>query len=161
LAYWIKELQSGATLESIADRFHAAGMTFGVYEAGMSNEAYVAAVYDHLLARGPGHAQQPTSSEIAWWANRLEHGGLTRAGMVLEMLEAVHTTYADDPDYGWVGDLLANKAALANYYAVEQGLGRLTSQEDIAFGRQLADLVTPEGFDAAIALIGLGDAAAG
>ncbi|HSV44901.1 MAG TPA: hypothetical protein VLJ58_03830 [Ramlibacter sp.] len=57
--------------------------------------------------------------------------------------------------------LLDNKAALAQYYAVEQGLGRHTQAEDIAFGRELAALVTAEGITAAIALVGIeNDAAA-
>jgi Ca2+-binding RTX toxin-like protein len=156
LVYWIDRMKQGATLESIAERFHEAGVAFGVYAAGQSDEQYIAAVYDHLLDRGSDHAQAPTAQEIGYWVAMLQEGSHTRASMVLQMLDDVRA-FEGDATYGWVASLLAHKATLAQYYAVEQGLGRHSPQEDIAFGRQLADLVTPGGIDQALALIGLGD----
>ncbi|HSV45511.1 MAG TPA: DUF4214 domain-containing protein [Ramlibacter sp.] len=157
LLHWLDALKNGATIEDIAQQFYLAGVQFGLFPAGMDDSTYVATVYGQVLGRPTGHAQAPSEQEIAYWRGLLEGGSQTRSTMVLQMLQDVHA-FDQHPVYGWVADLLANKTALAHFYAVEQGLGRFTAQDDIAFGQQLADLVTPEGYSQAIALIGLGDA---
>jgi hypothetical protein len=54
-----------------------------------------------------------------------------------------------------VADLLDNKAAVANTFAVEMGLSFATPQESISRGMEIAAAVTATDTDAAIALIGV------
>lgn len=161
LTYWIKELRDGDSLESMADRFHEAGVAFGVYEEGTTDNSFITALYANVLGRGPGSATAPGDNEIGFWRGLLESGTHTRGGIVLKMLQDVHTCYEGDATYGFVGRLLDNRVALAQYYAVEQGLSRHTQAEDIAFGKELAALVTPDDISAAIALVGVEPTSAG
>jgi hypothetical protein len=101
---------------------------------------------------------------VQYWVDYLNAGNpeQTKGAMVLQMLRDVHTWFEPitdplDPNYMWhfVADLLNNKAALANYYAVEQGLSMNVQADNIDFGIELASLITPDDITAAIALIGV------
>ena len=59
--------------------------------------------------------------------------------------------------YGFVAQSLNNKAAVANYYAIQHGLSLNVQVDNVAFGIQLAGLITPTSTSAAIALIGVSD----
>jgi Ca2+-binding RTX toxin-like protein len=155
MQHWLAELVAGTSLDAIAERFHEAGIAFGVFEEGMTHDTFIAALYTNVLGRGPESGTVPTDAEIGFWRGLLEAGSHARGGIVLKMLQDVHAAFEDHPTYGFVERLLDHKAALAQYYAVEQGLGRHTEAQDIAFGRQLAALVTPDGFAQALALIGI------
>jgi Ca2+-binding RTX toxin-like protein len=160
LAYWIGEVEAGSSLARIADRFYAAGTQFGIFADGLGDLAYVAQIYGHVLLRPQGGPSAPGSDELAYWTSWLQDAGHSRGTLVLQMLDDVHTWFQDHPSLGFVADLLDNKAAVAHWYAVQQGLGFHDPQQDIAFGRQMAALVTPNDTSAAIALVGLDDQAA-
>ncbi|HSV46159.1 MAG TPA: Ig-like domain-containing protein [Ramlibacter sp.] len=160
LGYWIDELAGGMSLAAIADAFHEAGLKFGVYPQGLDNAAFVRIVYANVLGRPEGSPKAPDNDEVAYWDHWLQQAGHSRGGMVLQMLDDVHTGFTGHAEYGFVASLLNNKAEVANYYAIEQGLGKLDAQDNIAFGRELAGLVTPSDVSAAIALVGLGDGGA-
>jgi uncharacterized delta-60 repeat protein len=162
MRFWIQELQAGRTLASIADRFYEAGVAFGIYSADFSDSAFVAQAYDHVLARGPGSANPPPPHDIAFWATQLAAGTHTEGSLVLRMLSDVHTFFEDlppgDPNFAFnfVADLLNNKAAVAHHYAVELGLSMYTPAQNISFGSDLVDLITPGDISAAWDLIGIG-----
>jgi hypothetical protein len=162
LAYWIGELQSGVSLASIADQFYSAGVQYGLYSESMTLDTFIREIYENVLGRPPGIP--PEQGEIDWWAQQIESGTVTRGTMVLSMLNIVHTYYEGitDPNhpnypYQFVAAHLNNKAAVANYYAIEQGLSYHDPYMNIEFGIQLASLITPEDTSAAIDLIGVND----
>ena len=79
------------------------------------------------------------------------HGSL-----VTKILQSAHT-FKGDATWGWVADLLDNKAAVAQRFAVDLGLNGNTPEASISRGMQIAAAVTPTSIDAAIALIGVND----
>ena len=86
----------------------------------------------------------PTDDEVQYWVDYLNTSGKpeqTKGAMVLQMLSDVHTWFEPitdplDPNYAYhfVADLLNNKAAVAHYYAVEQGLSMNVQADNIGFG---------------------------
>jgi pimeloyl-ACP methyl ester carboxylesterase len=162
LAYWIEGLKSGVSLASIADQFYSAGVQYGLYSESMTLDTFIREIYENVLGRPPGIP--PEQGEIDWWAQQIESGTVTRGTMVLSMLNTVHTYYEGitDPNhpnypYQFVAAHLNNKAAVADYYAIEQGLSYHDPYLNIEFGIQLASLITPEDTSAAIDLIGVND----
>ncbi len=133
-------------------------MQYGLFAANESSADFIGRLYGNVLGRDADSGSAPSAPEIAYWQQQLDTGAHTRGTLVLQMLDDVHRFFEDDEAYGWVERLLQHKGELAHWYAVEQGLGKHTPQEDIAFGRELAALVTPEGIGAAIELVGVGDA---
>jgi Ca2+-binding RTX toxin-like protein len=156
MAFWLGELQAGASFTSIAERFYSAGVSYGLIDEGMSDLAFVQGLYAGLLGRDAASGRPPSSAELGYWGDQLAGGLHTRGTLVLQMLQDVHRGFKDDPEFGWVECLLGHKTDFAQWYAVEQGLGKHTPQADIDFGRVLADLVTPEGYGAAVELVGIG-----
>ena len=160
LGYWIDQLHSGATLTQVADQFYGAGVALGVYGASMTNQQFIGAVYANVLYRPPGSLHAPNDEEIGYWSGYLtdpQHPEQTKGAMVLFMLQIVHTAFEHDPEFGFVAASLNNKAAVANYYAVQQGLSLNVQQDNVAFGMALAALITPTDTSAAIALVGVSD----
>jgi Ca2+-binding RTX toxin-like protein len=156
LAYWIDQVgNQGVTLAQVANQFYDAGVFFGVYQASMSNQQFIQAIYANVLYRPAGSPNAPDADEIAFWNARLVSGEFTKGTMVLKMLSDVHTFYETDPEFGFVAASLNNKAAVANYYAVQQGLSMNVQADNVAFGIALAALITPTDTAAAIGLIGV------
>lgn len=54
-----------------------------------------------------------------------------------------------------MADLLDNKAAVANTFAVQMGLGFLTPEESISKGMEITAAVTASDISAALTLIGV------
>lgn len=165
LGYWIDHLKAGQSLVWVADQFYAAGVQFGNYPASMSDAEFVREIYKNVLGRPPG--VPPTDPEVQYWVDYLNVAGKpeqTKGAMVLQMLSDVHNLFEPitdplNPDYAYhfVADLLNNKAAVANYYAVQQGLSLNMQVDNIAFGIELASLITPTDTSAAIGLIGVNE----
>lgn len=160
LGYWIEQRAAGVSMESIADQFYDAGVQFDLYPQGMSDSAFVREIYKNVLGRPPG--VPPTDDEVQYWVDKLVSGEESKGSMVLQMLSDVHTFFEGITDpthpnfpYLFVADHLNNKAAVANYYAVEQGLSLNVQQDNVAFGIEMAQLITPTDTTAAIALIGV------
>jgi len=157
LGYWIGQLTSGVTLASIANQFYDAGVQFGVYSADMTDPQFIQAVYANVLYRPTPGDTAPNEQEIGYWNARLLGGQDTKGTMVLTMLHDVHAFFETDPVYGFVAASLNNKAAVANYYAVQQGLSMNVQQDNVEFGIALAALITPTDTTAAIAYIGVSE----
>ena len=143
------------SLAAIANQFYDAGVQFGNYPATMTNTQFIQAIYTNVLYRPPGSPTAPNAAEIGYWNGRLVSGADTKGTMVLTMLHDVHTFFETDPVYGFVAQSLNNKAAVANYYAVQQGLSLNVQIDNVAFGITMAALITPTDTTAAIALVGV------
>jgi len=155
LSYWISQIHGGATLREVADQFYSAGVQFGVYDANMTEAQFITKVYENVLGRTGVSA--PDNSEIGYWQNWLHTGTNSKGAMVLQMLNDSHNFFTGDPVVGWVIDLLDNKAAVANYFGIEQGISYNTPEENIDRGIAIAALITPTDISEAITLIGITD----
>ncbi len=157
LGYWIGQLAGGKTLSQVAGEFYEAGIAFNLYSASMTDAQFIALVYDHVLDRPTDGPNPPGAGDIGYWTDYLHAAGHNRGTMVLQMLQDTHAHFEGHVVFGFVADLLNNRAAVAHYYAVQQGLSLPDAAANIAFGTAVADLVTPQGIEAAIALIGVND----
>jgi serralysin len=155
LGFWIGELKAGVTLAAIAKQFYDAGVAFGVYSATMTDAEFIRQVYDYVLGRPSNGPNPPSAGDITFWTNYLNTAGQNEGTMVLKMLSDTHTFFENDPDFGFVARHLNNKAAVADYYAVQQGLSMNVQADNIAFGVALAALITPDSTAAAIEFIGV------
>lgn len=155
MRYWIGQVESGVTLRSVADQFYSAGVQFEVFSADMTEPEFVLAVYANVLGRSGATA--PPQEDIEYWQGWLHTGTNSKGAMVLQMLSDSHNLFTGDPVVGWVIDLLDNKAEVANYFAVQQGLSYTDPQTNIARGIEIAAAITPTDTSAAIALIGVNE----
>ncbi|HYD93873.1 MAG TPA: FG-GAP-like repeat-containing protein [Noviherbaspirillum sp.] len=158
LAYWIGRFNAGQTLSGIADSFYAAAVQYPEltgYTAAMSNDDFVRRIYKNVLGRSGDTA--PADSDVGYWSGELAAGRSSKGNLVAAMLSSAHS-FKGHQQWGWVADLLDNKLAVADYFAVQQGLGYKTAEESIARGMAIAAAVTPADTAAAIALIGISDA---
>jgi methionine-rich copper-binding protein CopC len=155
LRYWIGEVESGVSLRAVADQFYSAGVQFGVYSESMTEAEFILAIYANVLGRSGATA--PPQEDIEYWQGWLHTGTNSKGAMVLEMLSNSHEFFTGDPEVGWVIDLLDNKAEVANYFAVQQGLSYSDPLTNIARGIEIAAEITPTDTSAAIALIGVNE----
>lgn len=157
LAYWIGRIRDGMTLDQMAASFYVAALAYSDltgYSAAMSDADFVKIIYKNVLGRSGASA--PPDADVAYWANQLAAGSSTKGHLVATMLNAAHT-YAGDPVWGWVPQLLDNKISVATLFSVQQGLNYNTPQESISKGMAIAAAVTPTDINAATLLIGLSD----
>ena len=155
LSYWIDQTRSGQTFDSIANAFYSAALLYPSetgYVAGMSNGDFVNVIYRNVLGRPEG----ADVSGLAYWSGALASGAQSRGALVTSILASAHT-FKGNAQYGWVADLLDNKAIVAQRFAVEMGLSYNSAELSISRGMAIADAVTPYSTGAAISLIGVSD----
>jgi serralysin len=156
LSYWIDQYKGGETVKQIADDFYTAGVQYSTstgYSNAMTNDDFIKIIYANVLERSGLTA--PNATEISFWSNQLTDGTQTRGSIVTAILNTVHTEYANDPQWGWVGKLLDNKVAVAHKVAVEWGLTYPTPEASIAKGVDIVNAVTVNDTTAAIHLVGV------
>ena len=73
----------------------------------------------------------------------------------MQILGSAHT-FKGNETWGWVADLLDNKIAVADLFAVDMGLGYASPDDSISKGMAIAAAVTASSTAAAISLIGVG-----
>lgn len=152
MSYWISQAAAGASIPSIANNFYSAAVQFSSvtgYSATMTNTAFVNLIYKNVLGRATADADG-----LAYWTNALARGTETRGTLVQSILASAHT-FKGRADFGAVADLLDNKYTVGKLFAVDMGLGFLTSEESITKGMQIAAAVTSASTAAAISLIGV------
>lgn len=153
LEYWVGQYKAGQTIPQIAEYFYAAGVqatSVTGYSSAMSNTDFVNIVYKNVLGRTNG----ADAEGLAYWGGALASGAQTRGSLVSSILNSAHT-FKGDATWGWVADLLDNKAAVANTFAVSMGLNYLTAEASITGGIAIAAAVTPTDTSTALALIGV------
>ena len=153
LAYWIGQMNSGKSINSISEVFYEAGIKFAEltgFSASMSNTDFVNVIYRNVLGRKDGADPEG----LAYWSTQLAAGKESRGSLVSTMLDSAHK-FKGDSTWGWVADLLDNKIAVAKTFAIDWGLGYSTSEAAIQQGMAIAAAVTPTDTQAAISLIGI------
>lgn len=154
LNYWIKELKLGRSLTEIASSFYGAALTYGPlteYTATMSNQDFINVIYKNVLGRPDG----ADAEGMSYWLGVLSKDN-SRGSVVHGILDSAHS-YKGDAQWGWVADLLDNKAFVANKFAVEFALNYLDDATSIKQGMEIAKLIKPTDIQAAIGLIGIAD----
>lgn len=153
LGFWIDRVHAGQPLAEIADAFYGAALLYPEltgYSSGMPSENFVRLVYRNVLGRADGG----DAEGVAFWSQALDTGAQSRGALVSSILATAHT-FKGSPTYGYVADLLDNKAFVAEYVAIDQGITHNTPQDAIRNGMAIAAAVTPQSTDAAIAMVGV------
>jgi len=156
LSNWIDQRKAGVSIKDIADGFYTAGVKHSNvtgYSNAMTNDDFIKVIYANVLSRTGDKA--PNATEIGHWSQQLENKTESRGSIVTAILNTVHTEYANDPQWGWVGKLLDNKVAVAHKVAVEWGLTYPTDDLSITQGMKIAAAVTETDTTAAIHLVGV------
>ncbi|MFZ6819138.1 M64 family metallopeptidase [Undibacterium sp. Ji22W] len=155
LNYWIDQLKAGRSLVSIGDSFYESALAspeLTGYRSDMTSEKFVNTVYINVLGRLDG----ADSEGLAYWLSQLNSGKDTPGSLVYSILNIAHG-FKGTATWGWVADLLDNKAAVADKFAVDWGLNYLSTETSVMKGMAIADLVTATDTQAAITLIGLSE----
>ncbi len=120
LGFWTTALSNGAALDQLAQGFLNAPEFVQRYGAGLSNEAFVTALYENILGRGPDAAGH------AFWTNALNDGA-SRATVLSQLSES--------------GENKTKTASLvsAGIWDADDQMVQLARLYDTAFGRN-ADL---------------------
>lgn len=153
LEYWLNAASSGSSINSIADNFYSAGVFYSTvtgYSNGMSAEEFVRLIYKNVLGRADGG----DAEGIAYWVDRLNQNMDTRGSVVTTILNSAHT-FKGSLTYGYVADLLDNKAAVAHELAVKHGLNFNSPEESISRGISIAKAITPTDMSSALTLVGV------
>lgn len=156
LGYWVDQFKAGQSLEDIGKSFYEAAVQFSTltgYTATMTNADFVKVIYKNVLGRTTVDADG-----LNYWSSKIADGTETRGTLVKSILASAHT-FKGNATYGYVADLLDNKGTVANYFAVQQGLGYNTAAESIVKGIAIAAAVTPTSTRAASLLVGVVDPA--
>ena len=156
LEYWISEFRAGTTIKQIADAFYAAGVQHSSltgFSAGMTNDDFVNVIYRNVLGRQGG----ADAEGLAYWSNALATGQESKGSLVTSILGSAHSLKGNTT-WGWVADLLDNKAAVSNQFAVQHGLGYTNAETSISEGMRIAAAVTATDTQTAISIIGVNDA---
>jgi V8-like Glu-specific endopeptidase len=154
LDYWIGQVRAGQSIVQVADNFYAAALQYPAqtgYSNSMKSADFVNLVYRNSLGRPDGADPQG----LQFWVDALANG--TSRGYVVDEIVQTALSLKGDATWGWVADLLDNKAAVAYRFAVQMGLGYNSPQDSIAHGIQIASAVTPTSTAEAIVLIGVPD----
>jgi len=155
LSYWIDQARGGQQVQSIAESFYSAALLYPSltgYSAAMGSGDFVNLVYRNVLGRSEG----ADAEGLAYWRGALDSGAQSRGQLVTTILASAHS-FKGRSDFGWVADLLDNKAAVAQAFAVDMGLNYNTAEQSIQQGMAIAAAVTPTSTAAAISLIGVSD----
>ena len=111
LDFWGGQLANGASFSTIANGFAGSAEATAAYPSGLSNQAFVTAVYTNVLGRNtdPGG--------LSFWSGLLQSGAATKASFILNVVQSVLLqTGTADAQY------IANKEAVGAHFALTQGL---------------------------------------
>jgi len=157
LNYWITQFKNGQSINSIAESFYSAAVQYSDltgYSSSMTNADFVKVIYKNVLGRTGASA--PPEADVNYWAEQLANGNESKGSLVSTMLNSAHT-FKGNATWGWVADLLDNKAAVANYIAVQQGISYNSASDSISKGSAIAAAVTATDTTEALKLIGVTD----
>lgn len=159
LATWIDRMSAGQTVAQVAENLYAEAILapdVSGYSAAMTTTEFVTAVYKNAFGRFGENA--PAVTDVENWANRIGKGGISRAALILAMLAEAHAGTSDLASPG-IAQLLENKIAVGDYFAVQQALSYNAAEESLLRTKEIAAAVTPTDFLVAQGKIGFVDAA--
>ncbi|MBR7800781.1 DUF4214 domain-containing protein [Undibacterium fentianense] len=157
MVYWMSEIKNGMTSNQLANNFYNAAVQYPDltgYSSNMSSSEFVKIIYKNVLGRTGSSA--PSNEEVNYWAAELDSGRKSKGILVNTMLESAHS-FAGNPTWGWVPQLLDNKITVGTYFAVEQGLGYVSPTDTVSKGIAIAALVKPDDMTAAKSYINVKD----
>lgn len=143
LSYWIEQIQQGLSIDQIATSFYQAAIQYSAitgYTNSMSSNDFVKVIYKNVLGRTG--ASEPPQEDVSYWASSLDNRSVSKGKLVQIMLNAAHS-FKNDPDWGWVPQLLDNKIEVAHYFSVAQGLSFNSNEDSITKGMAIAAAITP------------------
>ncbi len=88
LGYWIKQMDDGISLNSVAKSFLSSVEFQGLYGANPSNEDFVSALYTNVLGRNSDAAG------FEFWVDSMNSGGLTKEDVLVSFSESVENKIA-------------------------------------------------------------------
>jgi len=153
LAYWIDQIAAGKSIDQIAESFYEAGVqnsSLTGMSAGMADADFVNLVYKNVLGRSEG----ADAEGLGYWSGELASGRASHGSLVSSILDSAHS-YKGHAEWGHVANLLDNKIEVAHTYAVDLGLGYLSTNEAITQGIAIAAAVTSDSIAEAVRLIGV------
>ncbi|MEM9966646.1 MAG: DUF4214 domain-containing protein [Pseudomonadota bacterium] len=113
LYFWAAQMEGGMTLEEISEAFSQSSEVFETFLLDGSAPFLVDAVYRNVLNRAP------EEDGLAFWAEALETGSVTRGTFILEILRGVDAT----PQPEESAELTAQRAADLAYLDAKTDLG--------------------------------------
>ncbi len=156
LGYWIDQFKAGMSMDQIAQSFYSAALLYSAqtgYDASMTDADFVRLIYRNVLGRSGATA--PPDLDVQYWANELKNGR-SKSNLIGVMLTAARS-FTNDPTWGWVPQLLDNKVAVANYFAVQQGINYNSPEESILNTIAIVKLISSTNITSAKSLIGVAD----
>jgi len=153
LEYWIGQFNGGQSTNAIAESFYSAGVQYTAltgFSSSMSNADFVNVIYRNVLGRQDG----ADADGLAYWTGELASGRASRGSLVSTILDSAHT-FKGNATWGWVADLLDNKIAVSQQFAIDWGLNYNTPENSISNGMAIAAAITATNTASAIALIGI------
>ncbi len=156
LGYWIDQFKAGMSMDQIAQSFYSAALLYSAqtgYDANMTDADFVRLIYRNVLGRSGATA--PPDLDVQYWANELKNGR-SKSNLIGVMLTAARS-FTNDPTWGWVPQLLDNKVAVANYFAVQQGINYNSPEESILNTIAIVKLISSTNITSAKDLIGIKD----
>lgn len=118
LNYWAGKIANdGWTVPTVARSFMDQTEVASAYPAYMTNAEVVNKVYTNVLGRSADAAG------ATYWTNQLNSGVISKADLIMAVVNAAKSTTGTAADAA----VLANKAAVGEYFAVTKGLNDTTA----------------------------------
>ena len=164
--FWIEQFDAGSSLQQISGEFYQAAIhQFSAetgYSEGMTDDAFIAQLYDGVMGRGPTTALAPNPAEIGYWTNALAALNNDKGALLVQMIIEIKAfDSTGNADIKAVQDKFANKVQVAETLSIsgtplwkgttiEQGKVALTTvtndDASVASAISTALLATTEGF---------------
>ncbi len=155
LDFWIQAYANGMSIKEMANAFYQVAIDSPAltgFSAKQSTADFVNTLYINALSRKEG----ADAEGLKFWQNNIDSGLMSR-GEVVNAVLGIARDSANNPNYAWVANLLANKIDVATKFAVNWGLNYLTAQLSVDNGKALANAITPGDISAALKLIGINE----
>ena len=124
LDYWGGRYKDGMSLEAIAKSFFIQPETAAKYPVSTTDNSFVTTVYGNVLGRAPD------PDGLKYWAGELSNGHITRDVFLLAILNGAHANPSATSDIA----NLNNKVAVAEHFALAQGLNNGTWSQNVMAG---------------------------
>ncbi|MBM3589226.1 MAG: DUF4214 domain-containing protein [Alphaproteobacteria bacterium] len=121
LNYWGGRLYDGMSLAEIARSFFVQSETVAAYPSSMSNQTFVTTVYNNVLSRAPD------TEGLNYWAREIDTGSISRDVFLLAIINGAKASSGSATDR----QTLANKVAVGNHFAFDEGLNNTTWGIDV------------------------------
>lgn len=153
LDFWIQGYARGMSIKEMANAFYQVAIDSPAltgFSKTQTTADFINTLYINALSRKEG----ADAEGLKFWQNNIDSGLMSR-GEVVNAVLGIARDSANNPNYAWVADLLANKIDVATKFAVNWGLNYLTAEASVANGKALANAITPTDTSAALKLIGI------